>query len=223
MHFRVVLHLKSKEKKNLRDSRALQFSEDHCAHCVYSRSNVLLPDQKDHPAPLWWRWDSPRYIHIWYIVARNYTHWEIVSLRPSGSWDSDNCRVGNYGISQWVWILAFIPWPIWMKVTGCCDISQFPRPHFSTNFDTGKFRVILILYGATAVQYVKITQKLGALRKLFSWGRYTRPKRHQSSDTGSELSMLMPASSISTCSTGTLQGVTSNSSDIGRCIPISWR
>ena len=45
--------------------------------------------------------------------------------------------VGNYVISQRVWVLAFISWPMWIKVTGCWEITYFLTPHFSTDFDIG--------------------------------------------------------------------------------------
>ena len=49
--------------------------------------------------------------------------------RPSGSWSPDSCQVRNCVIFQWVWVLAFIPWPMGMRVTlgiGELLISEHP-------------------------------------------------------------------------------------------------
>ncbi len=59
-------------------------------------------------------------------VPRNHLAW-----CPSG------CQVGNYAISQWARVLAFIPRPMGMSVTECWEITHFPTPLFSTDFDTG--------------------------------------------------------------------------------------
>ena len=49
---------------------------------------------------------------------------------PSGSWCFSCCQVGNFVISQWVWVLDFIPWPMQMRATRCWE-------PFSTDFGTG--------------------------------------------------------------------------------------
>ena len=45
-----------------------------------------------------------------------------------------SCLTGNYVISQWVWLLAFIPWPMGVKVTGCQEFAHFPTPLLSADF-----------------------------------------------------------------------------------------
>ena len=55
---------------------------------------------------------------------------------PSDSWVPGCCQVGNYAISQWVWVLAFIQWPMRTMVIWCWKLSHFPTPHFSTDFDS---------------------------------------------------------------------------------------
>ena len=57
--------------------------------------------------------------------------------RPSGSWRPGSCWIGTHVISQRVWVLAFIPWPIGIRITGNRGIAQFPKPLFSTDFDSG--------------------------------------------------------------------------------------
>ena len=56
------------------------------------------------------------------------------SSRPSGSWTFGGCWVGNYAISQRVWIHAFIPWPVGMRIAGCWEITHFRTPLFFTDF-----------------------------------------------------------------------------------------
>ena len=43
---------------------------------------------------------------------------------------STMCWVGNYAISQWVWVLGFIQWLIEMRVRGCWKIVQLPYTPF---------------------------------------------------------------------------------------------
>ena len=45
--------------------------------------------------------------------------------------------IGNSVTSPWVWVLAFISWPMGMRVVGCWEITQFPTLPFSTDFETG--------------------------------------------------------------------------------------
>ncbi len=67
---------------------------------------------------------------------------------PAASWFMDHlgCLVGNYVISQWDWVFAFIPWPMRSKITGFWEIAQFITSPFYTDFDTdhGISRVRLI-------------------------------------------------------------------------------
>ena len=58
-------------------------------------------------------------------------------MRPSESWDPSCCWVGSYAISQWVCVLAFISWPLKMRVTRCWEIAQSPTPLLPTDFSTG--------------------------------------------------------------------------------------
>ena len=55
--------------------------------------------------------------------------------RLSGSWSPDGCLVGNYAISQHIWVLAFILWPMGMShwVLVNCIITNGPFLHWSWN------------------------------------------------------------------------------------------
>ena len=51
---------------------------------------------------------------------------------PVASWflGPNGCLIRNYVISQWVWVFAFIPWPMGMRVNGCWR-SCISQHHFS--------------------------------------------------------------------------------------------
>ena len=40
--------------------------------------------------------------------------------------------VTDLGIMRWVWVLAFIPWPMGMGFTGCGEIAHLPAPSLRT-------------------------------------------------------------------------------------------
>ena len=73
------------------------------------------------------------------IIPKKTTIWaqKRIGCRPSGSWGPGRWKVGNYVISQWLWVLAFIPYPMGMMATGCWKIMHFPTPPFSSDFTTG--------------------------------------------------------------------------------------
>ncbi len=66
-------------------------------------------------------------------------YWGPGTTRPraSGSFIPNSCKVGNYVMSQQVWVFGFIPWSTAMRATGCWEIVQFPTAPFSTDVNTG--------------------------------------------------------------------------------------
>ena len=94
--------------------------------------------------------------HHWnletWIIARTHTHWEIRQFPTSQLLRPRNHEAGgqvvsgvlvvaklgiNCAISQWVWVLVFIPWPMGMGVTGCWEIAHILTSFFFTDFYTG--------------------------------------------------------------------------------------
>ena len=53
---------------------------------------------------------------------------ELRVCRPSGSWSPKCCWVGNYVISQGVWILVFVTWPTSMRVIGVGILCNCQHP-----------------------------------------------------------------------------------------------
>ena len=69
---------------------------------------------------------------------------EARGCRLSGSWTLAVVALGII-VSQWVWVLAFIPIAYRNKVTRCCEIIQFLTLFFSTVFDSGHGIAILAI------------------------------------------------------------------------------
>ena len=67
------------------------------------------------------------------LTRRSFGSRNHIRQHPSDSWCSDSWEVGNYTISQWVWVLAFIPWPMGMTSLGVDKSLNYPHP-FSPYF-----------------------------------------------------------------------------------------